>query len=144
MLVTRFLFVVAVLLVIGGCSGSDSPSAPDNDVPSPPSDISFSGEVLPIFASAGCAASSCHSTSRQSAGLVLTASAAYDRLVNVNSSQVSTFKRVLPGDAQNSYLMMKLEGRQTVGNRMPLGQAPLSSRNLQVIGTWINEGAADN
>lgn len=143
MLVTRLLFVVAVLFTIGGCS-SDSPSGTDNGDVIPPSDVSFSGEVLPIFSAAGCAASSCHSTSRQSAGLELTASAAFNELVNINSSQDGSRKRILPGDAQNSYLIMKLEGRQTIGNRMPLGQTPLSTRNIQVIGTWIDEGAKDN
>lgn len=144
MFATGFLLLVVVVLAIGGCGGSDGPSAPDNGSLTPPSDVSFSGEVLPIFTSAGCAASRCHSASQKSGGLELTASVAYDQLVNVNSSEVGSLKRVLPGDALNSYLLMKLEGRQTVGGRMPLGQAPLSSRNFQVIETWIDEGAEDN
>jgi hypothetical protein len=43
----------------------------------------------------------------------------------------------------NSYLVIKLEGRQTVGTRMPqAGSLPTNA--LQNIKNWIDKGAKDN
>ncbi len=52
--------------------------------------------------------------------------------------------RVIAGDAQNSYLVKKLEGRQTVGARMPLNGAPLDNIDLTNIRNWIDQGAQNN
>jgi len=38
---------------------------------------------------------------------------------------------------------MKLEGRQTVGTKMPQGGS-LASNSLQNIKNWINKGAKNN
>jgi hypothetical protein len=134
---------LGLLLLLGGCGKNSSPSSSGNGGNEPPVDVSFSSDVQPIFAAAGCASSSCHGSS-ESAGLSLVPSGAYDNLVNINSTEMSSLKRVLPGDAENSYLVIKLEGRQTIGARMPLNGGALSSHNIQVIKTWINEGANDN
>ena len=48
-----------------------------------------------------------------------------------------------PGDAANSYIVIKLEGRQTVGAKMPLGGS-LDAISLQNIKNWINKGAKNN
>ncbi len=48
-----------------------------------------------------------------------------------------------PGDAANSFLMMKLEGNAP-GQRMPLGLAPLSDEDMNNIRDWIDAGAANN
>jgi hypothetical protein len=47
------------------------------------------------------------------------------------------------GDASNSYLVIKLEGRQTIGVKMPLGSS-LDAVSLQNIKNWINKGANHN
>ena len=49
---------------------------------------------------------------------------------------------VIPGDADNSLLIQRLEG--TVGDQMPLGLPPLSQPQIDTIRTWINEGALNN
>ncbi|RMH12875.1 MAG: hypothetical protein D6701_13015 [Gemmatimonadetes bacterium] len=78
-----------------------------------------------------------------SAGLDLRNAVAYDNLVNVQATS-ENFRRVLPGDPQNSYIVIKLEGRQSVGSRMPLGQAPLDNIDLTNIRNWISSGAPNN
>ena len=45
--------------------------------------------------------------------------------------------------AYNSYLVIKLEGRQTIGVKMPLGGS-LDAVRLQNIKNWINKGANNN
>ena len=66
----------------------------------------------------------------------------YRHLVNVDSNEVPTLKRVAPGDPDASYLIHKVEGRSSiVGSRMPLAQAALSSQQIADIRSWISAGA---
>ena len=85
----------------------------------------------------------CHNAAA-SAGLNLSQGQAYNNLVNVNSTSEPNFKRVLPNDAQNSYIVMKLEGHQTIGSRMPLSRTPLTTVQIQNVKNWINKGAILN
>ncbi len=77
------------------------------------------------------------------AQLDLRAEAAYSALVGVTAT-TEPIVRVIPGDPDNSYLVMKLEGRQSVGVRMPLGFAPLDDIDLTNIRNWIAQGAKNN
>lgn len=74
----------------------------------------------------------------------LSAGQAFANIVGVNSGQVPTLLRVNPGDADNSYLVQKIEGTATVGERMPRGGPPLSSELIQNIREWIDAGAENN
>ena len=49
---------------------------------------------------------------------------------------------IIPGDAENSLLVERIEGR--VAPRMPLDRPPLSQQNIDLIRTWIDDGANDN
>jgi hypothetical protein len=51
---------------------------------------------------------------------------------------------VIPGDPDGSYLMIKLEGRQSVGDRMPQTGSPLDSIDLTNLRNWISQGALNN
>ena len=62
-------------------------------------------------------------------------------LVSVASVEVGTLLRVAPGNADNSYLIQKLEGTQTSGARMPFGGTPLDTATIAVIRQWIDAGA---
>ncbi|MFC3123324.1 hypothetical protein [Agaribacter flavus] len=62
-------------------------------------------------------------------------------LINVDSATNPTFKRVLPGDAENSFLYLKISGAPIAGNQMPLGEAPLDATTQETIKQWINNGA---
>jgi hypothetical protein len=57
-----------------------------------------------------------------------------------------TLLRVAPGDADNSYMVHKLEGGPNiVGERMPRGGGPfLTSGQMLVIRKWIADGAPNN
>jgi hypothetical protein len=52
---------------------------------------------------------------------------------------------VAPGSAETSYLIHKLDGRSDIaGLRMPQGGPFLSTGDVQVIRTWIDQGAQNN
>lgn len=105
-------------------------------------DPSFASDIQEIFSRRGCAASSCHG-SAMSAGLDLRAGSSYAELVDVDATQ-EPIVRVIPGNADQSYLVIKLEGRQTVGASMPLGGTALDNIDLTNIKNWINQNAANN
>jgi len=134
--------VLAAIFTLGFfyCNGT-SPTEPETPE-AVKEDPSFSQDIQPIFTSS-CALSNCHNASAQ-AGLVLLQGQAYNNIVNVNSTQDPSKKRVNPEKANNSYLVIKIEGRQTIGERMPLGGAALSSTRIQNIKNWINRGAKNN
>jgi hypothetical protein len=86
----------------------------------------------------------CHGGAGAAAGLRLDAGNSFALLVNVPSTQVPTLLRVKPGDAQNSYLVQKIEGRAAVGGRMPLGGNPLPQASIDLVRSWIMAGAQMN
>lgn len=126
-------------LTIFNCGGNNTNT---EEPPMVISDPSFANHIQPIFNSS-CALGGCHNNTAQ-AGLNLSQGSAYGELVNVNSSQVPSLKRVLPGDSANSYLVMKIEGTQSVGVRMPKDRSSLSSVSIQNIKNWIDRGAKNN
>ncbi len=63
-------------------------------------------------------------------------------LINVNSIEEPTQKRVNPGAPNNSYIITKLSGTQTVGQRMPLGGPFLTQTEIDSVRAWIQAGAA--
>lgn len=141
-------YPVLCCLVLATCSTSDSPT----DLVGTPSDTrtikanpSFADDITEIFKRTGCADSNCHGNG--AGGLVIgsSASANYARLVNV-TSPISGEVYVIPNDAQNSYLVKKLENRQGSGNgtRMPIGGSALDNIDLTNIKNWINKGAPNN
>ena len=76
--------------------------------------------------------------------LDLTDGMSYADLVNVPSFQMPALDRVEPGDAENSYLIHKLEGRTSiVGDPMPPDDR-LTTEQIDVIKQWINDGAEDD
>jgi hypothetical protein len=83
----------------------------------------------------------CHQGAAAPLGFRLDEASAYAMLVNAPSSEVSSLRRVVPGDPDNSYIIQKLEGRAAVGGQMPLGQPPLPQATIAVIRDWIANGA---
>lgn len=51
---------------------------------------------------------------------------------------------VKPGDAFTSALNMLVEGRANPAIRMPHGKEKLSAANIEMLKTWVNEGARNN
>lgn len=150
----RSWMVLATVLTFAACGG-DSGTNPDpgdggdgggpgggGSARSVKADPSFGSDIQEIFERKGCTNSSCHG-SAEMGGLLLTAGNSHAELVNVPAT-TETGTRVIPGDAQNSYLVIKLEGRQTVGTQMPQTGTPLDSIDLANVRNWITQGANNN
>jgi hypothetical protein len=135
----RFLTVSAVymlvILLIGGCSdkGNDPTSA--NQQPSPPpvtQDVSFQSQIRPIFQQRGC--DGCHGGN---GGLFVQTIA---QLLQGGSHGPV----IVPGKADSSNLIKKLSPNPPFGDRMPQGGPYLPDSTIQMIRTWINQGAKNN
>jgi len=130
-----WLILTAILLT---CSEKKEPTEPGVVKEDP----SFSRDIQPIF-NLHCGLAGCHGAEPGAAGLNLSAGRAYVNLVNIPSVEVPALLRVAPGDPENSYLVIKIEGRQTVGERMPVGGI-LSDQAIQLIRNWVAKGAKNN
>lgn len=113
-----------------------------------PGRISFINDIQPVF-NRQCV--QCHTADDHMGELILEDSYSYQSLVNVPAMQLFSMRRVAPGNPKESYLMHKLEDTQfSVGGSgwiMPPKTHPtirLTPKDIQVIRTWVSEGARDN
>jgi len=141
--------IAVLLLLMCGCkggrqSGTQVPAGASKSSPDPSqmTTAMFAENVQPIFTKS-CAHPSCHGDAK-SAGMQLSEGVAYDNIVNVKSSEDPHFMRIKPTEPDSSYLAMKIEGRQTVGMRMPLTGGPLTDKQIQVIRSWVAAGAKND
>jgi hypothetical protein len=134
--------VVAAAVLACGRDGTEMISPPPPD-----SVITFSGAVQPIFTRNCAFETGCHAGPDAQKGMDLSAGKAYANTVNVPSVEVPRLFRVAPGNADSSYLALKIQGRAGlvggVGTRMPLGGA-LSQAQVDTVMAWINAGAKNN
>jgi len=88
----------------------------------------------------------CHSTPNPAGGLNLQDGESYSSLVNTKR-MFDPEIRVISNDADNSFLINKLEGTDLGGSRgsqMPLNQKPLPKEIINTIREWINNGALED
>ncbi len=86
--------------------------------------------------------SSCHSVG--AGGWTFDEDDAYDKLVDYESVNAPGEILVIPDDADNSYLIRKVEwADDIVGEGMPLGTT-LNEELSQELRDWIDAGAADD
>lgn len=97
-----------------------------------PTGVSFQNDVRPIFSARGCIG--CHGGS---GGLFL------ETVSNLLSTGNHT-PVVIAGNGAGSVLIRKLGPTPPFGSRMPLGGQPLPTAEIQIIQTWIDQGAQDN
>lgn len=144
-------FVSAVLSGCGGGGGGynnnnnpppASTTPPPTTTPPPANNTALFQQVQDQVLTPNC--TGCHVGAGAPTGLRLDAGNSYALLVNVASAQVPTLLRVKPGDPDNSYLVQKIDGRATVGGRMPLGRAPLPQASIDLVRSWIAAGATMN
>lgn len=83
----------------------------------------------------------CHAGAAAPLGLRLDAASSFTNLVSVRSRQNGSLFRVAPGDPDQSYLIRKLEGTASEGERMPLGGPPLPQSTIDFVRQWIADGA---
>ncbi len=126
----------------GGSGGGGGPSDPPPPPPPPPALVPTLESIQANIFTPICTA--CHAGAAAPEGLMLDAANSYGLLVDVASAQVPGLLRVDPGNPDDSYLIMKLEGTAAVGARMPDGSPPLPQSDIDVIRQWITDGAMQN
>lgn len=108
---------------------------------------------MPIFATS-CALTACHSSKDSNLGIYITSGAAQVAAeLKKESPTAKGVRFVVPGDATNSWLMAKMDGRQAdfkskcpsggCGTDMPPGAA-LAKEDRDIVRAWIDQGAKDN
>lgn len=132
---------IALLLALAACD--DDPAGPPERVIK--AEPSFATDILEVFERRGCSASDCHGAMGGRAGLELVGNAAADhaQLVGVDAV-LEAAVRVVPGNADDSYLVIKIEDRQGIGQRMPIDGAALDEIDRTNIRNWIENGAPNN
>ena len=142
-------WLVLVIVGLAAC-GDDSPTAPTTPstaptIPTTPATGNLTATLSSIQSEVfnpSCVVH--HGPSVAEAGLDLSEGRSFENLVNVMSTQVG-LELVEPNDAENSYLIHKLDGRAgIIGARMPPNGPFLTDEALDLIKQWIDEGAQDN
>ena len=103
-------------------------------------------QIQAVVFTPSCATAGCHTgpaSNNLPAGLDLSnADASFSSLITIMSAQAAGEALVVPGDADASYLIHKLEGTAAVGNRMPPPPASaLDAATIAEIRQWITDGA---
>jgi len=145
MSITRQFLLVSCIAISGAaCAGEGT--APDDGNGS--TEISFAGDVQPIFTNSCAFPGGCHAGVPPAAGMNLSAGQAYQNIVNVQSDDVASMDRITPGEPENSYLIHKIEGTQASvggsGGRMPLSGCCLTDAQIDTIRAWVEAGADNN
>ncbi len=133
MLVMCVATIAVVTSLVGGCGDFGSGKGlPLDGGENPDTLVSFQNQILPIFA-ANCGTAICHTpcSPANSRGLCL-----------ATHQSILASNKVLPGDAENSILVMRLEGR--LNPRMPYGRPPLPDSLILLIRHWIDQGALND
>ena len=131
----RILCAAGALLLFASCEHAD----PLDTGGIQPTLESIQAEIF----NRSCALSGCHVGDSAPFGLDLSEGNSRNNLVGVPSVWNSSLDRVEPGNPDDSFLIIKLEGDdpRMQGQRMPQGRPPLSSEEIGVVRDWIAGGA---
>jgi len=136
--------IAIVALALAACGAGSGEGLDQNGQPivSPPTGLqptlaSIQDNVFTV----NCAVSGCHGGAGAQYGLRLDPGFSAGNLINVPSPRDSNLIRVVPGDPDASFVIQKLQGTQTLGDRMPDGGPYLTTATVNVIRQWIQDGA---
>jgi len=128
------LFVCMVFAIL---TTSCLQNVEDITVAEPVGDVSFANDIQPIFNSSctGCHGSVANGNLRMRN---------YNELISSNGFRYGN-TIIVAGDADQSGLVDSIEPEPSSGiMRMPQGGPYLTATQIQLIRTWIDEGAQDN
>lgn len=138
--------VVAALTSLAGCGGGSGEGLDENGRPLAsgggptvlqPTLASIQANVF----SPSCAIPGCHGGGSVQFGLRLDPGFSATNLINVASPRDANLIRVVPGNPNASFIIQKLEGTQTLGDRMPQFGPYLSQATIDLVRQWIQLGA---
>jgi hypothetical protein len=98
--------------------------------------VSFKKEVMPLLIKK---CMGCHNTEDEGpSGLYLDN---YKEMMKGDSKHGPVIK---PENGEESIFIMKLRGTAKFGKQMPRGKTPLDDETIQMISSWIDQGAKNN
>ncbi len=132
-----WLAVIVVFLGVSACKHDTPEPVPNNGngnnggttVPCDSDSVYFNLQILPILVS-NCSSSGCHDVASHEDGVILTS---YDEVMNSDIVQ--------PGDPSDGDLIEVLTTSDPDDRMPPPPASPLSAQQLQLIQTWIAQGA---
>jgi hypothetical protein len=169
-----FLAVSLFALAAVACSSSTSSDAGTSGImiPPPPSNVSFSNDVMPIFqTNCGTSGAICHgsttvTTANQPRPFLgapfgtpstQTLQMIHDGIVGTKSNEDAAMNYVTAKDTSQSFLWYKITATQDTlnascnnpafmmcGLAMPFQGAPLTVDQLSIVEGWIQQGALNN
>lgn len=145
---TQGMIAICVSAILSGCGGggggynNNNTPPPASTTPPPATSMTLFQQVQTQVLTPNC--TGCHVGANAPQGLRLDAANSFAMLVNVASTEMPTLLRVKPGDPDNSWLVQKIDGRATIGGRMPLGRAALPQASIDLVRSWIAAGATMN
>ncbi len=108
----------------------------------PEATVSYVDDIVPLFEQAGCSSLSCHGGPFPSSGYSV---ATYTGVFGPGvQADLFGLCNVVPGDPDASYIIEKLHPSPRFGAQMPNLRPPLSAGDIDLIRTWILEGAGDD
>jgi hypothetical protein len=140
--------IAIVTLALAACGAGSGEGLDQNGQPLPGGGGAPPSGLQPTLASiqdnvfsVSCAVPGCHGGAAARQGLRLDPGFSAGNLINVPSPRDANLIRVVPGNPDASFLIQKLEGTQTLGDRMPDGGPYLTTATIDVIRQWIQDGA---
>jgi hypothetical protein len=128
----KIAFVILVATVAGCKDMGTEPVQPDAPLPPAGTTVSFSQHVVPILQRHGC--TGCHGGS---GGLTVSS-------VSALQTGGAHGAAIVAGQASNSILIQKLIAPPPFGSRMPQGGPYLPDSTINVLRSWIDQGALNN
>lgn len=110
--------------------------------------VSWKNDVMTVL-SRDCTGADCHGQGFKAEELDLETEP-YEAIVKVKSKQLEKWLLVKPKSVKESYLWHKVNGTHKSdavkgkGEMMPLSRGPLEKKDLELIKTWIEQGAEKN
>ena len=140
------VLALGVTLLAAGCTDKPSPSRPIIE-PDPDTavGVSYATDIAPLFTTYGCI--NCHGALH---GENRFSVATYESLFEPGfQAEERGVPPVKPGDPDSSYVVWKVVGEGGAGEtingfRMPVIGSYMAPADIELLRTWIAEGALDN
>lgn len=136
-------FIGSITFYSPGCADKIVTESDLNPVSPSGSNLAKFSELQKYIFTPSCALAGCHLGTDAQANLDLSDGKSYSNLVNVQSLLFPSYKRIVPGNKEQSlvYLAVSYKFSQL---QMPLLGGKLDQYLIDSLGVWIDKGAPDD
>ncbi len=124
--------IVPLLTIENSGTGVVNDSTVYNGIPCDPDSVYFTNNILPLFIS-NCAKSGCHDVASHEEGIILDT---YDHVINTGDIE--------PGRPSSGKIIDVVSSSDPDKKMPPPPNTSLNSNQINMITTWINQGALNN